>query len=192
MKHYEQNHFYIREKKNFHRQMQENIESSLKKDYENTIRNEAKYGKYFGLIIEGENDRIVGKEPQSFEDKERQISYSYGYFERGSRVLEGKFARGVFSEEEQRNFGILDYIHNVPEKYLKNLKEYPSYLYGRIYAMGRNAYDFTSEKGLSYEEYISTMELIYPEIRCQAFKDGYNARRIEIANFGEKNKSKHK
>lgn len=192
MKHYEQNHFYMREKKNFHRHIQEEKESSLKRDYEKLVRNKVKYGKYPSLITEGENDRIEGDAPQILNDEERQISYSYGYFERGSRVLEGKFARGVFSEEEQRNFGIIDYIHNIPEKYLKNLKEYPNYLYGRIYAIGRSVYDFTLENGLSYEEYIFTMEIRYPEVKSEAFKDGYETRRIEISTLRENNKIKHK
>ena len=186
MKHYEQNHFYMRAKKNFHRQLQENCESSLKRDYEKTVKNESKYGKYPSLITEGEKNRIDGDAPQVLNDEKRQISYSYGYFERGSRVLEGKFARGVFSEEEQRKFGILDYIHNVPEKYLQNLKAYPSYLFGRIYEMGRSTYDLTLEQGISCEEYIFTMGLIYPEVKNPVFKTGYEERQKEYLKLKRK------
>lgn len=179
MKHYEQNHDYMRNKKNFARIASEEGNKSLQRQSERKIQNENKYGKYYDLLLLGQNDRISGTAPQTLDDEVKQISYSYGYFEKGSRVLEGKFAKGELSTEDQRNFGIADFIHSIPEKYLNNLKKYPAYLEGRIYQMGKSSYDFCAQNDLDFKIYVDTMAVLSPEVTTEIFKAGYEARQEE-------------
>lgn len=186
MKHYQQNHDYIRNRKNLARIVVEEVEKSLQRQNERKIQNENKYGKYYDLLLAGQSDRVSGSAPQTLDDEAKQLSYSYGYFEKGSRVLEGKFAKGDLSIEEQRNFGITDLIHNIPPKYLNDLKKYPSYLEGRIYQMGKSSYDYCANQNISLEEYIQIMGIIYPEVNTTIFKEGYEARMEEL------NQRKHK
>lgn len=184
MKAGENSHSYMKDKKNNQRNKIEDKENSLRNRGAKRIENENKYGsqKFASLITVGENDRIAGNHPQDTGDEKMQVSYTYGYVEKGSRVLEGKFASGIFTEEIQRNFGIVDFIHNIPEKYIKNLKTYPAYLEGRVYQMGKAAYDYCLEHNISFEEYSQTMEILYPEIKMSAFKAGYETREIEVVN----------
>lgn len=182
MKPNEYNQNYMRNKKNKQRSIKENIEIALMKSERNREINEKKYGKYRELISVGENDRICGSKPQIFEDESMQTSYSYGFYEKGSKVLEGNFARGLYTNEEQKNLGIMDIINSVPEKFVNNLKEYPAYLEGRVYQMGKKACDFIVEQGMTIDEYISIMSIINPEINNSAFVDGYNDRYNELTN----------
>jgi len=190
MKAGEQNHNYIRNKKNRIRIYDEEREVSLKKTAERKEQNESKYGKvkYANLILIGEADRLAGNPLQDTGDKEKQIPYTYGYIEKASRVLEGHFASGRYDEPVQRKFGMLDFIHKIPERHIKNLKKYPAYLEGRVYQMGQVAYDYCTEHNLDVEEYIQTMRLFYSEVDLPTFKEGYAAREAEI----NKNSHKHK
>lgn len=190
MKANEDNHNYMRDKKNNHRIIAEEKEISLKNQAERKMNNESKYGKvkFANLIIIGERDRIGGIPPQNIDSEDKKIPYSYGYFEKGSRTLEGKFASGTFDESSQRKFGILDFIHKIPEVYIASLKRYPSYLEGRIYQMGKKAYDDCIENNLSIEEYSQIMEILYPEIKSSSFKEGYEAREKELQNIKPKHK----
>lgn len=176
MKHYQQNHNYIRYRKNTARNSAVDREESIRRMGVNRVKREEKYGKYANLIIVGEHDRLNGESPQVFEDELMQLSYSYGYYERGSRVLVGKFETGIYSEEEQRNFGINDFIYGVPERFLSTLKEYDSYMEGRIYQMGVSIYDFINQKGITIEDYIKVMGIICPEVKEKQFIEGYLSR----------------
>lgn len=72
-----------------------------------------------------------------------------------------------------------DFIYGIPDEFLKYLKQYPSYMEGRIYQMGICAYDFIREKGMTIEEYISVIGIIYPEIKEKQFMEGYHSK-IEV------------
>lgn len=185
MKYSRQSHTYMRNKKNFQRQVNEMLEASIQTDIDNKIKYEEKYGKFNGLIIVGTTDRINGDEPQIY-DEEKQKSYLYGYYERGSKVLEGNFAKEIYTYEEQRAFGISDLKNNIPDKFLQKLKEYPAYLEGRIYQMGKNAYDFITENGITLEDYINLMKIIYPEVANEAFKLGYYEKLQEKSKKGSR------
>ena len=124
----------------------------------------------------GGTDRISGNPPQDIEDEKEKISYLYGYYERGSRILVGKFEKGICSPEEQTKFGMSDLIYGVPEEFLNHLKQYPSYMEGRIYKMGISAYNFLMEKGMTIEEYINVMGIIYPEVKEKQFMEEYLSR----------------
>ena len=182
------NHTYIRDKKNYYRIISETKEEALNRENKRKKLNEQKYGKQkdYERINEGKNDRLAGNAPKLFEDKSMQKAYLHGYYENGSKALDGEFSKGTFSQEQQLEFGILDLKNGVPDKYLKHLKQYPAYVEGRIYQMGKNAYDFTYENGIEYDDYFSVMELMYPEIKAPIFKEGYKARELEYS------KSKHK
>ena len=176
------NDYKMRDKKNHARACADSKEASLKNTYERKQANKEKYGTNDKLIFLGETDRLVLNAPQLIEDAERQQAYSYGYFERGSRVLAGKFSQGVYSEEEQRNFGIHDVIYNVPVNFLINLKEYPAYLSGRLFELGGKAYEFALENNMSLEDYIGLMNFINPEVTTKEFAEGFLARKNEINN----------
>ena len=167
------NHTYMRDKKARIRNISETKEESLRKENERKILNEQKYGKqiHHEKINEGKNDRLEGNPPKSFEDTSMQTAYLHGYHEYGSRALEGQFANKIFQEEAQKTFGMLDLIHNIPEEYTKNLRKYPHYNEGRIYQMGKNTFDFIYENDINYDDYIFMMELIYPEIKSQIFRE---------------------
>lgn len=173
--------YYVRNKKNYARIRYDDKENAIKIKSERKIENEEKYGKSRNLILVGESDRINGNTPQIIEDKSLQASYAYGFFERGSRVLEGKFANNEFTSEEQKKFGIIDFINGVPENSIKNLKKYPAYSEGRIYQMGKSAYDYCIENNISIESYIKKMEVIYPEIKTPPFIEGYETRKNELS-----------
>ena len=176
MKHNQQNHNYIRNRKNTARNSVVAKEESIRRMGANRVKREEKYGKYAKLIIAAEHDRINGELPQVFEEESMQLSYFYGYYERGSRVLVGKFETGIYSEEEQRKFGMNDFLYGVPEKFLKSLKKYNSYREGRIYQMGVSSYDFIVEKGITVDEYIKVIGLVCPEVKEKQFIEGYLSR----------------
>lgn len=176
MKHNETNYNYIKNKKNYARVRQDGKDTSLKGDYERKIANEEKYGTNDTIILLGGADRIAGNPPRKIDDVKMKKAYLYGYYERGSRVLEGEFANGIYLSEKQREFGMSDFLYGVPEKFLNSLKQYPSYIEGRIYQMGINAYDYITEKGITIEEYIATIGIIYPEVKEKQFMDGYLSR----------------
>ena len=66
---------------------------------EKRIAKENKYGKHSNLILIGENDRIGRNARVLFDDELMKKSYSYGFYERGSRVLEGKIAYDLTLEK---------------------------------------------------------------------------------------------
>lgn len=179
MKRYDTTYNYMKNKKNYARVRRDGKEESLRGSYERKTAQEEKYGTNDTLILLGGSDRIACNPPREIDDAKMEKAYLYGYYERGSRVLAGKFANGIYSPEEQRKFGMSDFINGVPEKFLKYLKQYPSYVEGRIYQMGVCAYDFITEKGMTIEEYIGVMGIIYPEIKEKQFMDGYFSR-IEV------------
>ena len=164
---------YIRDKKNEHRNLTYNCEQSLKTSYENKVRQEQKYGKYYDLLVQGEQDRINGNAPQTFENESMLKSYNYGYFERGSRVLAGKFIREEYTPEQQKQIAIADVINGVPLKELYNLMDFPHYINGRNYQLGRNAHKYIVSNNISFEEYVYIMEVIAPEVKTEAFKEGF-------------------
>lgn len=176
MKHNETNYNYIKNKKNYARVRQDGKDISLKGDYERKIAKEEKYGTNDTIILLGGADRIASNPPQKIDDVKMEKAYLYGYYERGSRVLAGEFEKGIYSSEEQRKFGMNDFIYGIPEEFLKYLKQYPSYNEGRVYQMGIYAYDFITEKGITIQEYISVIGIIYPEIKEKQFMEGYLSR----------------
>lgn len=189
MKH-SNNHNYIKDKKNYIIDRENAVENSLRITYENKVQNEEKYGKqiHYNKINEGKEDRLAGKPPKTFEDESMQKAYSHGYYENGSIAIEGEFAKGTFSEKHQLEFGITDFVNGIPIKYLKNLIKYPAYTYGRNYQMGKKAYDYTTKENMTFDEYVFTMELIFPEVKSEAFKSGYYAKKAEENNKEEKGK----
>lgn len=170
---------YIRDNKKRKRENAAIMDEKIKRMAENKMDFERRYGTYPDLIIMGQEERINGDAFRVFEDESMKLSYSYGYYEKASKLLEGLFFKGVFDEEKQKEFGMLDVINEIPQQYIKNLKQYPAYLEGRIYQMGKNAYDFTLNNGLSFEDYVNIMSIIQQEVNSSIFKEGYNARRIE-------------
>lgn len=170
---YKNNNNYMRDKKNRHRNLTTIGEQSLKTDYKNKVRYEENYGKHYNLLLEGENDRINGKPSKKIEDTSMQTSYNYGYYERASRVLVGKFTQEVFPPEKQREIGMNDVNNNIPQQYIIKLKEFTFYLEGMSYQMGVNSYDFVTMYNISIEEYFKTMKIICPEIIEEAFIEGY-------------------
>lgn len=184
----ENNRNYVRNRKNNARARLENSELALKINAERKQEYIQKYGKYYDLLLAGEKDRVKGLPPQKMDDTTKQTSYDYGYYERGSRVLEGLFAAGTFTEQEQRNLGIADIINGVSEKNTGNLKKYNAYMNGRNYQKGREAYTFITENNISYEEYAQMMEILFPEVNDPSFKEGYNSKLIEIENTNHKSK----
>ena len=174
------NDYYMRNKKNHIRACINAKDTALKSAYDRKQSNKEKYGTNDHIILIGESDRLSLNAPQEIEDEQMQKSYSYGYFERGSRVLAGKFNQGQYSEEQQRNFGICDVMYNVPEKFLTNLKEFPSYLSGRLYGLGSKAYDYVVENNMSLDDYIGLMSIIYPEVTAKEFKEGFLVRENEL------------
>lgn len=179
MKYNDHNYNYVRNRKNRARARLENSELAIKINAERKQEHEEKYGKYPNYILMGEKDRIKGIPPQIVEDENKQISYYYGYYEKGSRVLEGLFADGVYTQEEQRIFGITDLINGLPEKNIAGLKKYKAYMDGRVYQKGRESYDFIKENNLSFEEYVHMMEILFPEVLEPIFREGYNSKTIE-------------
>lgn len=182
MKAGESNHNYIRNVKNKYRIMAEEKEISLKVTAERMMENRRKYGDPVNsnFIKIGEADRVAGTPPQDLNDEKIQISYNYGYFEKGSRVLEGHFASGRFDKSVQSKIGMHDIINNIPEKYIENLKKYPSYLEGRSYQIGQISYDYCLEHNISIDEYAQATGLFNSEINLSAFREGYEAREKEI------------
>lgn len=176
------NHNYVRDRKNTARARVENKQKSLKQEAERKKEKIEKYGNNPQLILIGEKDRINGLQPQQIADEALKISYNYGYYERGSRVLEGLFLDGIYTEEEQKKIGILDVINGVSDKYIDNLKDYKAYINGRIYQKGREAFTFIEENNISFEEYVSMMEILFPEVNEPAFKEGYYSKKIENEN----------
>ena len=168
-----QYHNYMRYQKNKLREIQEGQEKSLKNLAESKTNNEEKYGKYPELIKIGEADRIGGHFPQIIDNEEMKKSYEYGYYIKGSRMLAGKFENGTYSAEEQRKFGIRDYNNGIKDENLLNIKDFPHYMNGRIYQMGRNIYDYLEVNNLEIDEYINLMSLIYPNVANPEFKMGY-------------------
>lgn len=183
-------HNYIRDLKNRMRKFDEEKKYALIHENKNKIENENKYGKQKDaeLINIGKKDRQDRLSPKVFEDESKKKAYNYGYFERGSVLLEGEFYKNNYSIEEQMMFGISDQINKVPEKHLKGLTKYPAYEYGVNYQKGREAYDYVIEKGMTLEEYIFTMHVFFPEVKSEAFKEGYLQREKELAE----NKPKHR
>ena len=181
MKANEQNRNYMRNQKNKLRIRQEEIEISLKKKGENREKREEKYGKYPELIKLGEVDRIGGHIPKQIDDAEMKISYEYGFFQRGSRVLAGEFEKGTYSNEEQRNFGISDLINGVDDSALANLSDYPNYMNGRIFQMGVKIYDYITENNITIDEYIYLMSMFNTNVTNPEFKNGYNYQ-VEMKN----------
>lgn len=174
---------YIRDRKNKMRKGIEGFEEHIKRLGESRQKRENRYGTYHELIIKGQEDRLTGKEFILYEDESMKISYSYGYFEKGSRILEGSFANGIFNEEVQKNYGILDVINSVPDQYVNNLKKYPAYFDGRVYQLGKNAYDFILNNDISFEDYVNVMSIIQPEVTFPMFKHGYDSRELELKNI---------
>lgn len=175
-----QYHNYMRDQKNKLRERLDGQEDALKKMAKSKEQNESKYGKYKELIKLGEFDRIKGNNPQVIENEEKQISYTYGYFERGSRALAGELKKGTYSPEEQRFFGINDLNNGLREEHLFNLKDFPNYMNGRIYQMGRNIYNYIEESDITIEEYIHVMSIINENLKNPEFKMGYYSRKEEL------------
>lgn len=180
-----QYHNYMRDQKNKLRQRLDGQERALQKKIESKVKYEENYGKYPELFELGELDRIGGHNPQIIDDKDMKKSYEYGFFKKGSKTLAGEFARDKHSIEEQRQFGIRDLNNGVKNEELFNLTDYPNYMNGRIYQMGRNIYKYIEENNLEIDEYISVMSIIYPNIANPEFKIGYYEQKEEIE---EKNK----
>ena len=179
-------HNYIRDQKNKLRNLLDGKERTLKRMIELKEKNEEKYGKYPELIKLGENDRLGGHIPQKLDNEEMKKSYEYGYFIRGSRVLAAQFEKGTYSLLEQRIFGIRDLNNGIEDECLLNLKDYPCYMNGRIYQMGRNIYDYIIENNIQIEEYISLMSLINENFKNPEFKNGYNDKKNEIEQINQK------
>lgn len=179
------NDYYMKNKKNYARKCADVKDAALKGNYDRKVANEGKYGNNEQMITIGVADRLGFNEPKKIDDIQMQTSYSYGYFERGSRVLDGNIDNGLYSEEEQRKYGIYDVIHNVPEKYLTELKKRSSYLNGRLYALGSKAYDFALENNMSLEDYVNLMGIMCPKVKTKEFIEGFISRENEIK---EKNK----
>lgn len=187
-------HNYIRDKKKYLRELETVKNESLVRDSKRIIEYEKKYGKqiHHEKINEGKEDRLLGKSPRIYEDESMQRAYEHGYYENGSVALEGAFLKGVFSEEKQMEFGMFDLINNVSSEYLKNLIKYPAYAYGRNYQMGKKTYDFINKEGITFEEYVFSMELLFPEVTTEAFKLGYEAKKQEETNSLFEQQKKHR
>ena len=188
------NNNYIRDKKKYLRELEIVKNESLVRDSKRIIESEKKYGKqiHHEKINEGKEDRLLGKSPRTYEDEWVQRAYEHGYYENGSVALEGAFFKGIFSEEKQMEFGMSDFINNVASKYLKNLIKYPAYAYGRNYQMGKKTYDFIEKEGITFEEYVFSMELMFPEVTTEAFKLGYEAKKQEETNNLIEQQKKHR
>jgi len=167
------NNSYMRDKKNFIRNRTMTAEEQYKHTIEKIKENEEKYGKNNEIKIIGANDRLEGKAPQLFDDEQMQKAYSYGYFERGSSVLAGRFENGFYTAEEQKAFGIRDLMSGVKDKHLRILKDYPEYMAGRIYQKGRSIYDYVTKNNIQIDDYVDLMAFIEPEIKSIEFKKGY-------------------
>lgn len=177
---------YIRDNKNRKRNNAAIMDESIERQAKSKINRESRYGKYPELILEGQEDRINGESFKLYEDESMRLSYSYGYYEKASRTLVGAFSKGIISEEEQKNIGMMDVINDIPEQYINCLKKYSAYLEGRIFQLGKNAYDFTLSNGISFEDYVNIMSIIQVEVNHPTFKDGYEARDLELKGMGRR------
>lgn len=177
---------YMRDQKNKLHKKLDGQKALLIKLNESKINREEKYGKHPELIKLGEADRLGGNPPQIIENEDMKKSYEYGFYIKGSRLLAGEFEKGRFSIEEQRKFGISDLSNGIKEEHLINLKDYPEYMNGRIYQMGRNIYYYIENNNLSIEEYIGLMSLVNGDINNPEFKNGYNDQKDEIAQTSKK------
>jgi len=171
---------YVRNKKNKFQDKLNYFEESLKNTAKTKEYIKETYGKYSELITLGEVERLEGISPRVIKDEEMKTSYEYGFYIKGSRVLAGEFEKEMFSEEEQRYYGIIDLNNGVKDEHLETLKNYPHYINGRIYQMGRNIYNYIEENGLTIEEYINIMSIINPYLLNQEFKNGYYKQKAEI------------
>jgi len=177
---------YMRDQKNKLHKKLDGQKALLIKLNESKINHEEKYGKYPELIKLGEVDRIGGHSPQIIDNEEMKKSYEYGFYIKGSRLLAGEFEKGTFSTEEQRNFGISDLSNGIKDEHLINLKDYPEYMNGRIYQMGRNIYYYIENNNFSIEEYIGLMSLVNEDINNPEFKNGYNDQKNEVEQTNKK------
>lgn len=175
-----QYHYYMRDQKNKLRERLDGQEHSLKKIAESKVNYEENYGKHPELIVPGSLDRICGCAPQILENEEKQKSYDYGFFKRGSILLAGTFEKGEYSAEEQRQFGITDLNNGVKNDELLNLINYQNYMNGRIYQMGKDIYNYITENNISIDDYISLMSTFNKNVTNQEFKNGYYDQKIEL------------
>ena len=182
MKANEHNHNYMRNIRNKQREKEFGKELSLKKLAKSKMDNEDKYGKYRELIKIGEADRLGGNLPPVIIREDVKKSYEYGYYIKGSRTLAGKFEQGIYSIEEQRIFGIRDLNNGIKEDYLLKLKDFPHYMNGRIYQMGRKIYDYIEINNLEIDEYINLMSIIDENVKNPEFAQGYYDQKEENAN----------
>lgn len=182
MKRFSDRKNYIRNKKNIDRICVEIKEESKKREFERKEKNKEKYGGHGLLIVEGKNDRINKIKPKSFEDASMEKSYLYGYYQYGSLLLEGTFVKEEYTPEEQMEFGMMDVINEIPEKYIRGLKKYPQYMNGRLYQLGKNACDFIIAEGITIEDYTKLVSIVSPEVTSETFIKGYNDRLNEYEN----------
>lgn len=174
---------YIRDNKNRKRNNAAIMDEKIKRMAESKINHASRYGKHPELIIKGQEDRINGVSYKLYDDESMRLSYSYGYYEKASRTLEGAFSKKIISEEEQKNIGMMDVVNEIPEQYINSLKQYSVYLEGRIYQLGKNAYDFTLSNGIDFEDYVNIMSIIQSEVNHPMFRQGYAARELELKSI---------
>ena len=181
---------YMRDKKNYIDKLETTKKNAYIHENENKIKNENKYGtqKDSMLITIGTEDRKNKLPPKEFTDESKMKAYNYGYYERGSVAIDGEITKGTYSEKELIEFGIYDCMYKIPLKYLKELLKHKAYEYGRNYQKGKETYDYTVSEGISFEEYIYSMELFFPEVKTEAFKEGFYQREKEILQNNKKSR----
>jgi hypothetical protein len=92
----------------------------------------------------------------------------------------------MVSKEDQRYYGIIDFKNGVKENQLQILNDYPYYIDGRIYQMGREIYSYITENNLTIEDYINMMSIVNPHLLNDEFKNGYYDKKNEIEKQGQK------
>lgn len=185
-------HNYMRNKKNEQFDKYIGAQRTRKRDEDNRQKRLEVCGINRELIELGKEDRIKGFPPREFTDENDKKSYFWGYYDRGSILIEGKIYQKKLSDAEIWDYGFTDAINNIPVEKVKKLLENSIYCEGnkkgKIFLLGYEAYDYIIHNNMSLEEYIRVMSIVIPEILDEEFKKGYYTREEELKSH--KNKSK--
>lgn len=151
-----------------------------------------KYGGIKELVNLGKEDRIKGIKPcpDNYSHENEQTSYSYGYFELGSKTLAGFFTKNKISKEEQSEIGKRDFENGLPEEYLTFFKDFPSYIEGyrsqKAFSLGAKDYHYIRETGIELIDYIDFMQMFEPLVSIEAYRQGYESEKAKYEQTSSK------